>query len=135
MFWVADHVGNTQLVDTREATNIACRDAIHFHAVEAHKAVKIDNAAFALCAIRRGDDNILLGVQCAAHNAANPDHARIGTVIQRGDLQLQGRIWIHIWDGRIFDYRLKQRRHICAFLVGLIRRPAIQGRREDNGEV
>ena len=82
MLGIANHVRNTELVDTCETANIARRDAFHLHAVEAHKSIKINDTAFTLCSIRRRDDNIFFRIQCPAHNAANPDDACISAVIQ-----------------------------------------------------
>src|SRR5690606_39848335 len=100
---VAQGVGDEQFVHAADTDDVTGLGLFHFHTLQTMVAHDLENAALALLAVGTDGHHRGVGLDLAAVDAANADHAEEAVVVQLGDLHLERAVQFYAVGGQVVD--------------------------------
>lgn len=132
---VAQGIGDEQLLHAADADDVAGFRLGHLDALQAVVAHDLQDAAVALAAVVADGHHRGVGLDLAAGDAADTDHAEEAVVVQLRDLHLERTLGVHHRGRDVVDDRLEQRVHVVVHLLVVEAGDAVQGAGVDDREV
>ena len=133
--WVAQSVGDEQLVEAADADDVACRSFFNVDTVQTVVTHQLQDTTVAALAVGIDSHNLGVRLDATTSNTANADDAQEAVVVQCRDLHLERAVTVNFRCWYVVDDRLVQRGHVFSHVGVFQTGNAVQGRGVDDFEV